>query len=65
MILVAQILLNYNKHHTEKAYTATLKEVFTLWQFRGVVGRESQEGGDIFIDMAVSCWCMAETSMIL
>ena len=37
-----------------------------LWQPRGVgVGREVQEGGDIHIPMADSCWWMAETNTIL
>ena len=29
------------------------------------VGKEIQEGGHICIPMAESCWCMAETNMIL
>ena len=28
-------------------------------------GREGQEGGDICIPMADSCWCLAETNKIL
>ena len=28
-------------------------------------GREFQEGGDIGIPMADSCWCLAETNTIL
>ena len=28
-------------------------------------GREVQEGGDICIPVADSCWCMAETNTIL
>ena len=31
----------------------------------GVGGREVQEGRDICIPVADSCWCMAETSTIL
>ena len=38
----------------------------TLWQPRGVAGggrrRDAQEGGDISILMADSCWCMTETN---
>ena len=29
------------------------------------IGREVQEGGDICVPMADSCWYMAETNMIL
>ena len=40
-----------------------------LYQPRGVGGegdgREVQEGGDICIPVADSCWCMAETNTIL
>ena len=40
-----------------------------LWQPRGVGcvggGREVQEGGDICIPMADSCWCMAEMNTTL
>ena len=28
-------------------------------------GKETQEGGDIGIPMADSCWCMAETKRVL
>ena len=40
-----------------------------LWQIRGVSDgvrgrREVQEGGDICIPMADSCWCMVETNTV-
>ena len=28
-------------------------------------GREFQEGGDLCVPVAASCWCMAKTSTIL
>ena len=28
-------------------------------------GREVHEGGDIYVPMADSCWCVAETNTIL
>ena len=28
-------------------------------------GREDEEGGDIYIPMDDSCWCLAETNTIL
>ena len=33
--------------------------------YEEVGGRESQEGGDIPIPTADSCWCVAETNTIL
>ena len=41
-------------------------DIHNLEGWDGVAGeRKVQEGGDIHIPMADSCWCMAETNTIL